>query len=79
MLLLGSAHFWLELHAGNPITFDNTDHPVGLLSNHPDYRKVVFRVNTVNNYNIYAFHFQLVTLKIITFQKGTQNKIVCVC
>jgi hypothetical protein len=78
MSYLGSDHFRLGLHAGNPITFDNNDHLLGLLSNHPDYRKMVFGVKTVATYNINSFYFQLVASKIITFQKEKQNKIECV-
>ena len=78
MPFLGSDHVWLGLYTGNPITFDNTNHLIGLLRNHPDYRKMVFGVKTVSNYNMNSFYSQLVASNIIIFYKGKKNKIECV-
>ena len=60
------------------MSFDNCDLLTELLTNTPDYCKMVFGVKTVSSFNITSLSFQLVASKIPIFQKEKDNTMECV-
>ena len=57
LVFLRIDHFRLGLRYGNPVSFDNCDRLTELLTNNPDYCKIVFGIKTVSTYNVASFFF----------------------